>query len=129
MAQLIATRRRVETVYWQHSWTWRHNPGVGYCIESDADGRIADDRTALYEWCMANDDLVYDGLVSITGAHWEPGIVLCDCGERVALCDSWPNSCRGCVADYDGNGRRLAPRSQWGEETGEGPGDILISSW
>jgi len=34
------------------------------------------------------------------------------------------NSCPDCGADYNWSGQRLAPREQWGEETGEHPADI-----
>jgi hypothetical protein len=34
-------------------------------------------------------------------------------------CDAFTTTCDKCGADYNWNGSRLAPRSQWGEETGE----------
>jgi hypothetical protein len=40
------------------------------------------------------------------------------CGREVLLYDSWANTC-DCGAEYNGFGQRLAPRSQWGDETGE----------
>lgn len=40
------------------------------------------------------------------------------CGSDVA-CDDFTNTCSHCGADYNFNGDRLAPRSEWGEETGE----------
>jgi len=42
----------------------------------------------------------------------------CDCGAEVEL-DSFTNTCDNCGADYNSSGTRLAPREQWGEETGE----------
>lgn len=126
MAKLIKKRTRVEKVHWQHSWTWKHIPGTGYCIESDENGRIADDRQSLYAWCMENEALRYDGLEAIAGAWWEEGEVLCDCGGRATIYSAWLNTCYRCGADYDGNGNRLAPRSQWGADTGESLSDILI---
>lgn len=50
--------------------------------------------------------------------YWEPATMRCDCGRIVSLGSSWANSCE-CGAEYNGSGQRLAPRSQWGEETGE----------
>ena len=35
------------------------------------------------------------------------------------VCDSHTNTCEWCGADYNSFGQLLAPRSQWGEETGE----------
>jgi hypothetical protein len=42
----------------------------------------------------------------------------CDCGTNLTLHDWWSNECN-CGTEYNGAGQRLAPRSQWGEETGE----------
>lgn len=49
--------------------------------------------------------------------------VKCECGREVE-CDAFTNTCQ-CGADYGHSGYRLAPRSQWGEETGESASDIL----
>lgn len=45
-------------------------------------------------------------------------VVHCDCGCKIE-CHSFTNTCDRCDADYNFSGQRLAPRSQWGEETGE----------
>ena len=50
-------------------------------------------------------------------------VVRCPCGEDVD-CQSFTNEC-DCGADYNFNGTRLAPRSQWGEETGESWWEII----
>lgn len=55
--------------------------------------------------------------------HRERARLLCDCGNAVYL-GGFTNTCR-CGADYNMSGSRLAPRSQWGEETGESAADIL----
>ena len=47
----------------------------------------------------------------------------CECGKLVTL-TSFTNTC-DCGRDYNMSGQQLAPRSQWGEETGETAGDIL----
>jgi len=44
-------------------------------------------------------------------------VVKCSCGQFVT-CEHFTNTCE-CGADYNHAGQRLAPRSQWGEETGE----------
>ena len=46
-------------------------------------------------------------------------VVRCDCGAEVECEDGWANDCPGCGTEYNGAGQRLAPREQWGEETGE----------
>lgn len=50
-------------------------------------------------------------------------VVTCSCG-RTVTCSSFTNTC-DCGADYNMSGSRLAPREQWGEETGETAADIL----
>lgn len=45
-------------------------------------------------------------------------VVICSCGERVYLQDPFTNQCV-CGKEYNGFGQELAPRSQWGWETGE----------
>jgi len=47
------------------------------------------------------------------------------CGAHVTL-SGFTNTCE-CGADYNGAGELLAPRSQWGEETGESVADILMA--
>jgi hypothetical protein len=44
--------------------------------------------------------------------------LVCHCGHEMTLYDGWSNECE-CGTEYNGAGQQLAPRSQWGEETGE----------
>jgi len=48
--------------------------------------------------------------------------ITCQCG-RIVECHSFTNTC-DCGRDYNWAGRLRAPRSQWGEETGEHWADI-----
>ena len=48
----------------------------------------------------------------------------CVCGHEVQLL-KLTNMCGDCGRDYNVSGTLLAPRSQWGEETGESVDDIL----
>jgi hypothetical protein len=52
-------------------------------------------------------------------------IVTCSCYGNDIVCDQFTNTCGNCEADYNMNGIQLAPRSQWGEETGETYSDIM----
>jgi hypothetical protein len=53
-----------------------------------------------------------------------PAVGLCDyCDAEVEL-SGFTNTCE-CGADYNSSGQALAPREQWGEETGESLADIL----
>lgn len=50
-------------------------------------------------------------------------LVKCDCGREVE-CSGFTSTC-DCGLDYNGSGQQLAPREQWGEETGEHWTDII----
>lgn len=54
----------------------------------------------------------------------DPRIGLCDCGTEVEL-ECFTNTCDGCSRDYNSAGQELAPREQWGWDTGESVDDIL----
>ena len=54
-------------------------------------------------------------------------VILC-CGHEL-LCMGFTNTCGSCGADYNMSGQELAPRSQWGEETGESVADILSADF
>jgi len=53
----------------------------------------------------------------------EPKVIECGCGRKVE-CYGFTTTC-DCGRDYNWNGDLLAPREQWGEETGEHLSDIL----
>jgi len=50
--------------------------------------------------------------------------IMC-CGEEL-VCKHFTNTCPCCGTDYNMSGQQLAPREQWGEETGESVSDILM---
>jgi len=65
------------------------------------------------------------GIVSWLTRWTDPAIGLCDvCGDRVVL-KGFTCTCDKCGADYNMSGQRLAPREQWGEETGEHWADVV----
>jgi len=53
-----------------------------------------------------------------------PAVGLCNHCNREVTLSNFTNTCE-CGADYNMSGQELAPRSQWGEETGESLDDIL----
>jgi hypothetical protein len=47
-------------------------------------------------------------------------VIACNnCTGEVYLQSGWANKCSKCGTEYNGFGQELAPRSQWGYETGE----------
>jgi hypothetical protein len=58
--------------------------------------------------------------------YTEPAVGECECGAHVSL-GRFTNTCERCNRDYNSAGQMLAPREQWGEETGESVSDILMA--
>ena len=54
----------------------------------------------------------------------DPAIAKCDCGHEIELA-AFTNTCEVCGADYNISGQHLAPREQWGWDTGETLDEIL----
>lgn len=54
-----------------------------------------------------------------------PAVIKCDCGNKLEVWRSRDVLCDHCHREYNCFGQLLAPRSQWGEETGESLSDIL----
>lgn len=64
-------------------------------------------------------DTMYPVLPGFTEPQLVKGFVevRCDCRRKV-ICSGMSTTC-DCGRDYNWNGDLLAPRNQWGEETGE----------
>lgn len=45
--------------------------------------------------------------------------IRCKCGTKIKTISSWANECQTCNTEYNGFGEELAPRENWGWETGE----------
>lgn len=100
-----------------------HSEGWGYGFDCNEKGEI--DRDALNPTARANFD--YCCLMhadKLRMRQWEsretiPGIMQCECGEKIEIYDHHDVHCEKCYREYNSAGSLLAPRSQWGEETGE----------
>jgi hypothetical protein len=96
-----------------------------YSLPCNSDGRLLKCQMspcalANYEHCVNPvSNIICTGIKKYTSRHIEPAIARCCCGRSITLESSWSNSCENCGREYDKNGNQLAPRSQWGEETGE----------
>lgn len=99
-------------------------PGWGFSFDCDAAGKV--DETRLQPAALANLRAIRAGTLPTTPltveSHEErqtvAAVMRCDCGAKFTLNDSWATGC-DCGREYNGSGQLLAPRSQWGEETGE----------
>lgn len=48
-----------------------------------------------------------------------PVAIKCDCGSLLSWSPGYDETCDKCGTEYNSSGQMLAPRHQWGEETGE----------
>jgi hypothetical protein len=128
--KIITPRQTIETTH--HERSFKRLPPSPWCnggfgFPCDAQGNV--DMSTLpapaqnnFVACLQGEvrgEPVKDmGVTTWTTTHREPAVGECDdCGAHVELHD-FTNTC-SCGADYNMSGQRLAPRSQWGAETGE----------
>lgn len=84
---------------------------------------LTGDALDNYRMCIAT---LRGEIVEHHNSYMEPAIIRCECGQHVTL-HGFTNTCE-CGRDYNLDGALLAPRSQWGEETGEYAGEILMAA-
>lgn len=101
--------------------------GCAYSFECNSNGVL---DPIKHEAGRLNYEKCLKGFDPISGEKIKPGVLVerdssyfqcaigkCDCGCKVALWN-FTNTC-DCGIDYNSSGQKLAPRSQWGQETGE----------
>lgn len=119
--KIIQEREIVEYVRYFREFTWREGGG-GFSFDCDAAGNLENPSPEALEnfrKCVDGTfDVVDNGVREMRGTYTAPGVGRCDCGEEVEL-SRFTSTCHGCGADYNSAGQRLAPREQWGIETGE----------
>jgi hypothetical protein len=125
--KILRKREYVESTSYYLDFRWR-GKNSGFSFPCDESGNLLNENPAStenYQKCIDGTyDVISNGIIKRTNTYWEPAIGICiECGEEVVLC-GFTNTCV-CGADYNSSGQRLAPRNQWGEETGESPSDIL----
>lgn len=97
--------------------------GTGCSFECDATGKVKDGLPIAaqlnYRRSSLNLEGTYDPPIveKLEHPYRHPTIGECACGAQVELA-GFTNTCE-CGRDYNGSGQELAPREQWGEETGE----------
>lgn len=134
--KIISHRERVTVEEHRRDFDIVDIPGAGFSFPCDAEGNLEELNPVAAEslaGCLAGrmklgdgaeHDIRDNGIKSWTRSYTVPSEGVCDvCGEVVAL-RGFTNTC-DCGADYNMSGQRLAPRSQWGEDTGESVADIL----
>lgn len=134
--KIIKGRSHVTHTEYRRFYEYDDMPNAGFSFPSDPQGNVdvaslPDVAKGSYAACLTGVVRTVDGpkkvidrgVEAFTHSYHEPAIGLCSCGREVIL-DGFTCPC-DCGADYNSAGQRLAPRSQWGEETGESLSDIL----
>ena len=125
--EIIKQRERVEVE--SYMLCFENADGIGgYSFECNKSGEVhkLDNPAAVenHRRCLAGEDGIKPtGIQDYSYHYTSPKIGKCSCGREVQL-DHFTNTC-DCGLDYNSSGTLLAPRSQWGEETGESLADIL----
>ena len=130
MAKIIKQRQFHESVEYRLEYRWKDSPNAGFSFACDAKGQVHEhelEACALenYRKCVSGEHaVVCEGVKEYAQSWSEPAILRCDCGSNLELF-GFTNPCDNCGRDYSMSGELLAPRSQWGEETGEHWADII----
>jgi hypothetical protein len=121
--QIIKSAQRVEQWSYSRAFDYVGTPGSGFGFPCTEEGNILasqmnDASWENYKKCVRGEYSVVDkGIRREFHCYTEPAEGKCDCGSIVHLAN-FTNTC-DCGRDYNMSGQALAPRSQWGEETGE----------
>jgi hypothetical protein len=127
--KIIAHAQHRTSITYSLCFDWPGSPGCGFAFPCNADGVVEQNGLwwARLKACRSG---TVDGK-PIGPAYVErdkhtyriPAVGRCGCGRTLDL-RGFTNTC-DCGRDYNCVGQELAPRSQWGEETGESASDIL----
>lgn len=130
MIKILSKRERITNVRYMHQFSREESPGSGFSFECDKDGEVfgmEPEARKSYMDCLTGvcggSKMIDEGIVKHEHSYMQPAIGECTCGQEVVL-RGFTNTCE-CGKDYNSSGQGLAPRSGWGEETGESLGDIL----
>lgn len=131
MSQVLRRREPVDVIRRCREFAYADDSRASWSFPCNKQGKLiapTPEARANYERLVTGkiygrevEDL---GIVEHLSVYWKDGLLLCDCGAEFKFGHYWVNICEQCGAEYNGSGQRLAPRAQWGEETGEHPADV-----
>jgi hypothetical protein len=123
--QIIRQREEVEVISCFHSFKNKNNNTCGYVFYCSPTGILNTDADINKIKTLREDqNYTYEGIQITRYSYIEPKVGICECGREIEL-EHFTNTCE-CGRDYNSSGQELAPREQWGEETGESLAEILM---
>lgn len=135
MATFIRRSSIVETESYVLSFDYEGHDGWGFGFPCDKAGNVeplADVAAENYRKCLTGEadgrKVINRGVTTYHNRYTEPAIIVCACGAHVTLGTRGADAgCDHCDREYNTAGQELAPREQWGEETGETFADLSIN--
>lgn len=128
MSKIIKERECKTETYYDRFFERHDERNCGFVFYCDENGNLNFTNEAQktnFEYALNHPEIYHDcGVKKHKRSYTEPAILLCDCGHEVQL-TSFTNTCDHCESDYNISGQKLAPRSQWGWDTGETADEIL----
>ena len=127
--RIIRKASNIQKVTFYLDYEYLDLPGAGFSFPCTEQGGVdlteyaAKNYQACQEGSVNGHRVTFRGIKKHVRVHMLPAVGLCRCGREVTL-HGFTNTCQ-CGKDYNWAGQLLAPRSQWGEETGESLADIL----
>jgi hypothetical protein len=113
-------------VKYEHSY---REPGVIVCVNCKAEVVLDMVMTNTCEACITCGQPEDFSWHQMTAEQCEAWMRHHTEGERGCSRESEHHAFKQCATDYNSSGQRLAPRSQWGWDTGESLDEILRSDW
>jgi hypothetical protein len=132
MIEIIQERKDHCDVSFRRSYVYRDDTGAGFSFECDEKGNVDADSLneaarENYQKCIdGTNDVLDKGVLRYENNWTEYPIGKCACGEEIEMYEhgACGIDCEKCGRIYNSSGQELAPRSQWGYETGECLADI-----
>lgn len=123
--KIITPSRYEETVEYSLWFGYKDAPGAAWAPSCTETGAVINpEHAARAEDIRARWDehfqYIYEEpyVRKFEHSHRIAAVGKCECGRKVELWNAMTNTC-DCGREYNGSGQELAPRHQWGEETGE----------
>jgi hypothetical protein len=129
--EIVAKREAQEIVTYALFYERQNLQGAGFGFDCDESGNLFElapiARNSLRLILNGEIQVLPPIITKFVNRYVSPAVGKCVCGENVQLF-GFTNTCNQCQRDYNMSGQELAPRSQWGLETGENINDILSIS-